>query len=71
MAKGLVFELSPYMLTPKIKNKVINSNVQIYDSSHGNGTMSAIHQAIEEFECNPLECKCLITIQMKQIQFTN
>jgi hypothetical protein len=65
MTKGLVFELGPYMLTPKIKNKVINSNVQIYDSSHGDGTMSAIHQAIEEFECIPLECRCLITIHMK------
>lgn len=53
MTKGLVFELGPYTLTPKIKNKVINSNVQIYDSSHGDGTMSAINQAIENLNASP------------------
>jgi hypothetical protein len=46
-----------------VKHSILHLlNVQIYDPSHGDGTMSAIHQIIEEFECIPLECKCLITI---------
>jgi hypothetical protein len=53
MTKGLVFELGPYMFTPKIKNKVINSNVQIYDSSHGYGTMSVIHQPLKNLNASP------------------
>jgi hypothetical protein len=37
-------------------------SIYIYDASHGDGTMNAIPQIIEQFECIPLECKCLITI---------
>lgn len=60
--QGFGFLTWPIYDDPQNPKDVINSSVHICDPSHGSGTMNAIHQTIEEFECIPFECRCLITI---------